>query len=750
MASVEVDKLSEHLLKCPICLETYRTPKVLPCLHTFCQHCLKGMIQSGENIIVCPTCRCEVCVPKEGVSALSTNFFINNMLDFLSVALSNSKPIFCTNCEDRNTASSRCIECMEFLCEQCVAAHKRTKLTKEHEILALNELQGQPEVQDKLHRPLVCSVHDNEVLKYFCETCDEPVCRECLIIDHREHRYGYLKDVDKKHRSEVGVLVMSTKKKLARLKEAIDKVTDTRKRLDCKAEEIRQEVMRHTQRCIEVIQEREQELLTQVNNIHRMKSKTLEIQSDDLDMMLGNLNSSIDFTENALRHGNEAEVMLVRKQMTARLKDLNQTKLEYEPLEDEVIDYTLNADEFRKAIERMGTVKVYHAYPRFCYASGVGIQRAKIGLEAVFLVTAKDRMNEVFSGGGETVKVVVEPPEGDEYEGSVIDNGDGTYTVSYEPNQRGNHKIIVTIRNRNIGGSPFSVNVTGRMNYKKLGKAIRTFGSEGAGGGEFSIPWAVAIDEENECFIVTDCNNHRVQVFDFNGVFMFKFGCEGIDKGQFKNPKGIARLTNGHIVVADFNNHRVQIFNEDGRFLRKFGFYGTGGEPGSMNHPCGVACTPGGLILISEQDNHRIQMFDVNGEPIRMFGSQGFTKGQFIYPHHLCVTQRDKVVVADCVNDRIQVFNIEGECLFSFGKEGTQNGLFDGPEGVTCDDEDNILVSDYHNHRVQIFNAEGGFVAAFGQFGDEEGNFRNPCGIAVTNDGNVVVVDSGNHRIQIF
>ena len=204
MASVEVEKLSEHLLKCPVCLETYKTPKVLPCLHTFCQQCLSGLLEDGSDVIACPTCRCETTVPAAGVSALSTNFFINNMLDFLSVAMSNTRPLYCTNCEEQNAATSRCIECMEFLCSHCVAAHRRTRLTKEHEVICLNELQGQ-EAQEKLltHRPLYCSTHDREVLKYFCETCDEPLCRECLIVIHREHRYGYLKDVDKRHRSEV-------------------------------------------------------------------------------------------------------------------------------------------------------------------------------------------------------------------------------------------------------------------------------------------------------------------------------------------------------------------------------------------------------------------------------------------------------------------------------------------------------------------------------------------------------------------
>ena len=216
---------------------------------------------------------------------------------------------------------------------------------------------------------------------------------------------------------QVGVLVMNTKKKIAPLKDAIDQVTSMRKRLDCNAEQIRQEISKNFQRCVEVIQEREEEIITQVNNIHHMKTKTLEIQMEELELMLGNLNSSIDFTEKVLKHGNEAEVMLVRKQMSQRLHDLNSVKLEYEPLEDDIIDYTFSTDDFRKAIDSSGTVKAYHAHPPYCYANGIGIQRSKAGLEAVFVVVAKDRMNEFYSGPGEPLSIAIEPPEGDPVEG---------------------------------------------------------------------------------------------------------------------------------------------------------------------------------------------------------------------------------------------------------------------------------------------------------------------------------------------
>lgn len=40
-------------------------------------------------------------------------------------------------------------------------------------------------------RPVFCPVHKQEQLKLFCETCDRLTCRDCQLLEHKEHRYQY-------------------------------------------------------------------------------------------------------------------------------------------------------------------------------------------------------------------------------------------------------------------------------------------------------------------------------------------------------------------------------------------------------------------------------------------------------------------------------------------------------------------------------------------------------------------------------
>lgn len=48
------------MVKCPLCLEPYREPKVLACFHSFCKSCLERQMDGNSaEKIVCPQCHVE-------------------------------------------------------------------------------------------------------------------------------------------------------------------------------------------------------------------------------------------------------------------------------------------------------------------------------------------------------------------------------------------------------------------------------------------------------------------------------------------------------------------------------------------------------------------------------------------------------------------------------------------------------------------------------------------------------------------
>ena len=88
-----------------------------------------------DGSLVCPTCR-QDCP----TSCVIDNLFINNLNMGVAAAeggQSNSsadEQKICTACEEGSPVSSYCIDCADWLCDQCVQAHRRVRMTKDHVI----------------------------------------------------------------------------------------------------------------------------------------------------------------------------------------------------------------------------------------------------------------------------------------------------------------------------------------------------------------------------------------------------------------------------------------------------------------------------------------------------------------------------------------------------------------------------------------------------------------------------------------
>lgn len=161
-----------------------------------------------------------------------------------------------------------------------------------------------------------------------------------------------------------------------------------------------------------------------------------------------------------------------------------------------------------------------------------------------------------------------------------------------------------------------------------------------------------------------DAGNHRINVFDLDGNFLFMFGDGGDVEpdsavGLLNNPESAKFSSEGKMYVADLKNDRIQVFDPDGNFLMTWG--STGNGDGQFLTPAGIAIDKDDNIYVTEIGNNRVQVFDKNGTFITKWGKEGSGNGEFGNLHGIFVDRATGwVYVADTANNRIQVFKPAG------------------------------------------------------------------------------------------
>nr|XP_013027979.2 tripartite motif-containing protein 55 isoform X1 [Anser cygnoides] len=162
-----MDNLEKQLI-CPICLEMFTKPVILPCQHNLCRKCASDIFQASNPYLPtrggttvasggrfrCPSCRHEVVLDRHGVYGLQRNLLVENIIDIY---------------KQESTRPER--KCDQPMCEE----------------------------------------HEDERINIYCLNCEMPTCSLCKVFGaHKDCQVAPLTNVYQRQKSELsdGIAVL--------------------------------------------------------------------------------------------------------------------------------------------------------------------------------------------------------------------------------------------------------------------------------------------------------------------------------------------------------------------------------------------------------------------------------------------------------------------------------------------------------------------------------------------------------------
>lgn len=316
------------------------------------------MSSSDDGKLRCPECKQEYSADQ-----VLSNPFVTATLrppDTENGSSSERKLPVCTSCDEEQQATSFCSDCQEWLCDPCVVAHKRVKLTKDHSVSSrdTSEVLDNSAVSAK-PKHMFCQVHKKEQLKLFCLTCEMLTCRDCQLTDHKDHKYQYVEETIEAQKSVLldGVQVLKTK--LKEHEDMAEKIVEKEKDIKKQQVEVFTEVRKIADMVTNELIKRCKQLLSYLQSVCHGRIKDLTFKKKEVESFAVKAKHTIEFVENALQSGDDLSVLFTKGFMTKNIKQLqDQTINFHKTLLDLNIKYEHDALFINKNVDKMGFINV--------------------------------------------------------------------------------------------------------------------------------------------------------------------------------------------------------------------------------------------------------------------------------------------------------------------------------------------------------------------------------------------------------
>ncbi|KAJ8297484.1 hypothetical protein KUTeg_024015 [Tegillarca granosa] len=608
-------------------------------------------------------------------------------------------------------------------------AHQFMHCFEGHRVASLVELQGNKEDSNKAEKPIYCPRHKTDVLKFYCKTCSQPICKECTVFDHgRGHDCQFIMDIGDKQMEVLQNMEDEAKVKINELRLAAKGIEHISSRLQVQYHKAQNDMNDTYNFYRAMLEERKQESMKELDQAFNAKQVAISSLAQKIQENIERLYQGCEFVDKVLKFASITEGLMFKTLIEQRFQNM----FNFTP---DINNQSYFDIEFVSNFQAITTgVRNTFGYVRESdeVTPGIPGKPQPIARPNGIVTTTALTNGHIFDPPpltkefGSSNSLIFPPADTNMYEKwsnglDIFQNGIDVFSTSSDPLFDITSKLNLTSLY-----PPKSQIKRQKMIYHCK------FGEFGVMEGQFTEPSGVAVNAQND-IIVADTNNHRIQIFDKEGRFKFQFGECGKRDGQLLYPNRVAVVkTSGDIIVTERSpTHQIQIYNQYGQFVRKFG-------ANILQHPRGVTVDNKGRVVIVECKVMRVIIFDQYGNVVQKFGCSKHLE----FPNGVVVNDKEEIFISDNRAHCVKVFNYQGVFLRQIGGEGVTNY----PIGVGINSSGEILVADNHNNfNLTIFTQDGQLINAL----ESKVKHAQCFDVALMDDGSVVLA-SKDYRLYIY
>lgn len=265
----------------------------------------------------------------------------------------------CTGCE-LNPATSYCLQCDDWLCADCVDAHKRVRMTKDHQLTSREEAAankaaagGSTEVS------MLCRVHPKEKLTLFCEKCEILTCRDCQLLQHQEHKYQFLQEAADSYKAKLSGSLSLMRDRRDILKRYQTEIEERLSKVRKEKSEIQQDILKQADTIVKAVRAAVWSVLSSLHSFTDAAAKRLSREVGDVGDLVGKFDHCISFMDSILEDGFGLPLLFSKSIVETKCRKVYHTHMEPQSLKGQLnIQYRHDVPSLIRSLSHIGAIYV--------------------------------------------------------------------------------------------------------------------------------------------------------------------------------------------------------------------------------------------------------------------------------------------------------------------------------------------------------------------------------------------------------